>query len=144
MALFIPPWFSLSLPLRYAFDKTTALHDQPHDNISLSEDQPILCQQCRTVITTATAAIELAGQHAHRLTNPADVTFEVVLYREANCVAQGPPTWEHSWFTGFAWQLALCGRCAMHLGWLYTKPESLGFYGLIKTQLVFGKNGKIK
>ncbi len=144
MALFIPAWFIGSLPLRYSFDKTIALHDQQHINMSLPEDQPILCQRCRTVITTKAAAIELAGQHAHQLINPAGVTYEVVLYREANCQVQGPPTPEHTWFAGFTWQIALCGHCSAHLGWLYTKPESLGFYGLIKSQLMFGKSGKIK
>lgn len=142
MALFIPPWFTWSLPLRYAFDNTLALQDAQQRTPSLPEDQLILCQQCRSVITRATAAIEVAGQHVYRLTNPAKVTYEIVLYREAKCRTHGPSTSEHTWFAGFAWQIALCGHCAVHLGWRYTQPESLDFYGLIKTQLLFGKSGK--
>ena len=144
MALFIPAWFILSIPLRCGFDKTSALYDPQDRPHNVPEDQLILCQHCRTLITTASAAIEITGQHLFRLTNPAEVSYEVVLYREAYCLAQGPTSLEHTWFAGFAWQIALCSHCATHLGWRYTSAEGHGFYGLIKAQLLFGNSSKIK
>ena len=138
MALFIPIWFPWSLPLVSAFDKTTALHDPQSAKLSEPEDDAILCHQCRSVVTTAKAVMTVAGQHAYQFTNPAEVTYEIVLYREAHCHRQGSASLEHTWFAGYAWQIALCGHCATHLGWWYSKAEGHGFYGLIRAQLQFG------
>lgn len=57
---------------------------------------------------------------------------------------QEPPTSEHSWFPGFAYQAVRCGGCAGRrlLGWAFTPEEPTdfqydagGFFGLIITRL---------
>jgi hypothetical protein len=42
---------------------------------------------------------------------------------------------EFSWFSGYRWRVALCGRCLGHLGWRFEQGDS--FYGLILDRLLF-------
>ena len=46
----------------------------------------------------------------------------------------GEPTREHTWFTGFAWRIALCAQCQAHLGWRF-QNENEYFHGLIINRL---------
>lgn len=125
----------LGLLLRHkAFDDTQVL--QASATATIPAKAPVRCRQCRTLITTSDAAIELAGQHQHVFTNPAGHIFTLVLFRHARCEVAGIPTLEYTWFGGYAWQMALCGNCGSHLGWYYTHPEFPDFYGLIKPQLL--------
>lgn len=33
------------------------------------------------------------------------------------------PSTEFSWFPGYAWQIALCKRCQIHIGWRFTSTN---------------------
>jgi len=81
--------------------------------------------------------MEMAGAHQHVLTNPAGVSFTVVVYRHARCEVTGLPSTECSWFNGYAWQLALCAQCGNHVGWYYSQAQFPDFYGLIASRLIF-------
>ena len=99
--------------------------------------RPIRCAQCGQRISTADQRIEQAGAHAHRFENPAGMVFEVGCFRSApGCHSVGEATLEWTWFPGHAWSVALCIRCATHLGWAY-RPGGTGgaFFGLILDRL---------
>lgn len=97
----------------------------------------LCCHLCRHGITDRESALAVNGRQVHVRTNPAGVTFEFGCYDQApGCSAVGTPTTGHSWFPGYAWQLAVCGGCGEHLGWRF-RGEG-GFFGLILERLVSG------
>ncbi len=108
----------------------------------LSEEEyfsGVFCRFCGNLVTTLEQMLSKQGSHRHVFTNPAGLTFEIVLYREApGCVNVTEPTFEHTWFSGYAWSVSVCSKCMNHLGWFYTGPEGDHFYGLILERLVEG------
>lgn len=57
--------------------------------------------------------------------NPALYLHEVLtVTRAQGLVLEGEPTAAHSWFGGYAWTIAMCGRCGFHIGWRYDAVES--------------------
>lgn len=107
------------------------------DNDDLTKHKTLLCcVQCRHPITDPTARLDMAGGHLHVFTNPGGFTYEVALFTYADCAMHGPATTEYTWFPGYAWQLALCTNCHLHLGWRYQQTGSTTFYGLICSRLV--------
>ena len=96
--------------------------------------QRLICIACGHAITEPRQAMAVAGQHRHRLTNPAGVTFNVGCFRDApGCRQFGEPTGAHSWFPGCFWRFAVCRACGEHLGWAYSGAEC--FFGLIVNRL---------
>lgn len=83
--------------------------------------------------------MEWGGQHRHVFFNPYGLVFELGCFAKAQgCGVTGLPSDSFSWFSGHAWQVALCGKCLLHMGWLY-RPISTGgrfFFGLILDNLV--------
>ena len=95
----------------------------------------LCCHRCRHVITDAGQGMVFAGNRVHTRTNPAGITYDFACYRQApGCAVDGPPTREHSWFPGYAWQVALCGDCGEHLGWRFRGRD--GCFGLVLGRLV--------
>ncbi len=89
------------------------------------------CRNCKQPITSDDYRIAIAGRHLHRRVNPMGVEFEFGCFGEAPGAATlGEPTVEFSWFTGYAWSFAHCGRCDVHLGWLFEGGDP-PFFGLI-------------
>lgn len=98
-------------------------------------DDPILCRACSRGITSVAAAIAVSGSHHHRFINPAGLTYRIGCFSAApGCMVYGRPTMEFTWFSGFAWSLAFCRNCYLHLGWHYQSPER-SFFGLILDNL---------
>ncbi len=127
-------WLAALLPLRLAFDKTRAAADSHVSQIE--QALPVRCGQCRAMIARSQDAMEMLGAHAHVFSNPAGVVFQLQTYRIAQCEMSGLLTAEYSWFPGYAWQLAHCPQCYLHLGWRYTQLQFPDFYGLIATRLI--------
>lgn len=97
----------------------------------------ILCRQCRQGITAPDLRISIQGSHRHTFANPHGIVFEIGCFREArNCGVLGAPTDEFSWFSGFRWQIVICGTCLTHLGWLFTSGAPAQFFGLILDRLL--------
>jgi hypothetical protein len=99
--------------------------------------RPLLCAACGQGITWEDRRREVSGGHAHTRVNPLGIAFHFGCFSEAEgCTVHGEPTDEHSWFRGCAWQLAHCGRCGVHLGWLFSGADS--FFGLVLDRLTPG------
>lgn len=90
------------------------------------------CGRCLTRVCDESAG-DGRGQSFE---NPAGMVFVIARFDEApGCVAEGEPTLEHTWFAGFAWQIANCRNCGAQLGWRFSDGSS-AFWGLILARLV--------
>ena len=93
------------------------------------------CHICEHVITFENLRISIAGNYEHIRTNPHGYEFQFECFQRApGCSAFGNTTNEHSWFAGYQWQIAVCGDCGEHLGWLFKGEDS--FFGLISVRLI--------
>lgn len=96
----------------------------------------LLCVRCRHPITDSDQRIDVSGSHAHTCTNPLGLTFHIGCFRDApGCASIGAATTEYTWFPGYAWRIADCAKCGVHLGWQFTSPAD-GFFGLIVDRLI--------
>ena len=99
------------------------------------EDVALRCAACGHRITDRAYRSELLGAHEHTFVNPAGVVHTIGCFVAApGCAYRGPTETAFSWFPGYAWQVAVCGRCSAHVGWIYRlAPEQ--FHGLILAAL---------
>ncbi len=98
-------------------------------------ERAIVCAACGHELTRAASAISVAGSHAHTFMNPGGFVFEIACYRDApGVVGAGPSSAEWSWFPGYRWRIALCGACAVHVGWSFTS-EADRFFGLSQDRI---------
>ncbi len=105
---------------------------------STEDDRFIRCAQCFQPITRIGDKLSMQGMHLHTFANPHGIVFEIGCFREAmGCRYTGPPTKEFTWFSGYAWKIALCKKCMLHLGWLFLATGKNSFYGLIIDRLVY-------
>jgi hypothetical protein len=96
----------------------------------------VVCARCRRPITTTGDRIEVDGLHEHTQINPHGFIWSFGCFASApGCVPVGPPSREFAWFAGHTWQVADCGGCRLHLGWLFSSPERR-FHGLIVGRVV--------
>jgi hypothetical protein len=101
----------------------------------VAEDHAVICAACNHALTKRSARIEIDGAHEHAFANPAGLTFRVACLREApGSRADGDESTFWTWFSGYAWRVALCGACGEHVGWSYANDAS-GFFGLITTRI---------
>jgi hypothetical protein len=95
----------------------------------------LVCRACGHSVTSTSDRIELQGAHDHRKTNPAGAAFHIGCFRQApGATGRGPAFEEHTWFAGYAWQIAVCAGCGGQLGWVFHAKASR-FYGLILNRL---------
>ena len=96
----------------------------------------LVCRYCLNPITAETCAISIAGNHRHSQCNPHGYFFHFGCFSTApGCRIIGDPVTTDSWFSGYAWQIANCNHCQMHLGW-YFSGQSPTFYGLLHNRLI--------
>jgi hypothetical protein len=118
------------------------LHKAPADEKqSLSkEERRLCCVHCGKPITHEDQRIAISSSHRHRFINPHGLVFQIGCFASApGCAQVGAATEEWTWFSGYAWQVALCRSCGIHLGWRYRNSSGNGFYGLILDRLVSDK-----
>jgi hypothetical protein len=99
----------------------------------------LACGRCGHRIAPLSARTEVAGQHVHTRINPHGYVWRFGCFSAAPGARDAtPPTTDHTWFAGHAWQLANCGRCDVHLGWRFLPSEggASGFFGLVLEMLV--------
>lgn len=95
----------------------------------------LVCAACLRPITTTSARIEMSGSHAHTFSNPHGLVFHIGCFAVApGCGPASDPSTLHTWFPGYAWQVAVCLGCGEHLGWLFRSGDSC-FHGLIFDRL---------
>lgn len=101
----------------------------------------IHCRQCLHVITRPDESITVNGAHHHTFANPHGIVFEIGCFRNAEgCGYAGRPTIEFTWFSGYSWQIAICSKCLLHLGWFFTSDNTdSSFTGLILDRLIYSK-----
>jgi len=117
-------------PVKQLLKKTKQAPDQ-------EKQRRLYCGACKHPITSVDQRMEVQGAHEHTCTNPQEVNYRIGCFKQApGCASIGEPTDEFTWFTGYSWQITLCGSCGLHLGWLFQTSGASGFYGLILAQLV--------
>ena len=95
----------------------------------------LLCRRCRNPVTNSGDTITIAGSQSHSQCNPYGHFFYFTCYSQASgCVVSGDATAEFSWFSGYRWQYASCGKCNSHLGWFFS-GQSPVFFGLLENEL---------
>jgi len=99
-------------------------------------EAPIRCLFCLQPVTNRNLMAEKDGRFVHRCTNPAGISFQIGIFlRAPGCNVSGPAEKQFSWFEGYAWRIAFCGNCRMHLGWRFESPGKDFFFGLILPHL---------
>ena len=114
--------------------------DRSHEESEVREksDPVVRCRFCRHQIARAEDRIPVDGQWAHTFANPHGIVFQIVCFRQAaGCADIGAYTTEFTWFSGYAWRVAMCRACANHLGWRFHSLTDDDFYGLIVDHLIF-------
>jgi hypothetical protein len=100
-----------------------------------ARDHPIVCAACGHRITDETYRMAMAGAHEHTFVNPHGIEHHIACFALApGCAYAGAPESAFSWFPGFTWQVAVCGQCHAHLGWIFRNAGEQ-FHGLITSAL---------
>jgi hypothetical protein len=95
---------------------------------------------CQYLITHTSERIVKNEKHQHVFANPHGYIYQIGCFGQApGCVAVGQETSHFSWFPGYTWRVALCGRCFSLLGWAFRSPEGL-FFGLVLDKLISEEN----
>ena len=104
---------------------------------SSQTEKKICCAFCLHPVTEPENQIVMNGSFRHVFANPHGYVYEIGCFSHASgCRPSSTSSSEFSWFSGFSWQIGVCGQCASHLGWLFSS-ESKIFYGLIIEKLIF-------
>ena len=115
----------------------SAPDESQHDE-SRPKEGFVFCSACSHVIGHIQDRIEVQGAHEHTCTNPYGYVHRFGCLRDApGCAVGGKPQAADSWFPGFRWQLASCGRCDTHMGWFFERRGE-HFYGLILDRIQVG------
>lgn len=95
----------------------------------------IFCRNCNYPVTRPSERIEVDAAHRHTFANPNGYLFEIGCFRSADgCGTTGMKSTEFAWFRGYTWQIGICRKCHIHLGWRFQSGADQ-FYGLILTRL---------
>ena len=98
-------------------------------------EKRLFCAACRHPVTHQDERIVVQGGHEHRFTNPHGISYHIGCFRDAaGCTPSGEATAEFSWFSGYAWRIAYCAHCQVHLGWRFQSAADY-FHGLIVDRL---------
>jgi len=127
-----------SVQILYWFDATgkdiDELQQTEKKTSETDKGKPLYCGACGHLISYEKERISVQGRHYHTCTNPADIVYNIGCFHYApGCSVTGPASAEHTWFTGYRWQIAVCENCGEHLGWLFRDGSE--FYGLITARL---------
>jgi len=98
-------------------------------------DDALRCGLCGHRISSTTYRTERGGAHEHTFVNPHGITHHIGCFVAApGCAHIGRTETAFSWFPGWSWQVAVCGRCHTHLGWVF-RCAGEQFHGLILAAL---------
>lgn len=94
-----------------------------------SATRRLCCAHCRRPLATKPTVFSVPGAegtvgayvNAHGFVHQT-LTLRELLSPE-RVVLDGQPESRDSWFGGYAWQIAYCARCMLHLGWYFTPQQ---------------------
>jgi hypothetical protein len=111
-------------------------HDaRERDEDSDGGERRVVCASCGHPITLHSERIEVAGAHRHTFANPHGFVYHIGCFATAaGSMSVGSPSMDFPWFAGHAWQVQICGRCGVHIGWAF-RSEQRSFHGLILDKL---------
>lgn len=118
------------------FRQHTPARDPGVDDAERPDEEDVLyCAQCHAPITRRRHRMIVNEQHEHVFANPAGYMYRIGCFAEARgCMIAGEETEFFTWFPGYAWRYALCGRCIDLLGWAF-RSQDAAFFGLIVDKL---------
>ncbi|XP_017886440.1 protein cereblon isoform X2 [Ceratina calcarata] len=105
----------------------------------LEEDKIFVCSNCDSYIGRQSHMFPMSKEGPQgTYCNSAGIIHETVtLYHAQGLTLSGsPPSLEYTWFPGYAWTIAMCSHCYVHMGWKFTavqnnlKPKA--FWGLTR------------
>ena len=107
--------------------------------VSEEEEAPehaVVCRRCGQPISSSRHRFSFrASSSIQVFPNPQGMMMKICTFRAAHDLAlRSVPTDAFTWFEGYAWTVAVCGRCEEHLGWRY---DAVGgsvparFYGFL-------------
>jgi len=106
------------------------------------EAKAIRCRGCLVEISDESQVFALSAG-SPLFVNRYGFVHEILTVRSAqNLSSQGEPTQVDTWFAGYSWQIVVCARCGLHLGWRYqaldapTPPLPPWFFGLRRAAIV--------
>lgn len=100
-----------------------------------TDDRAIVCAACGHRITDEDHRREMAGKHEHTFVNAAGFVHHIGCFAAAGgCAYIGSTETAFSYFPGWTWQIAVCGQCRAHLGWIYRNAGEQ-FHGLLVAAL---------
>jgi hypothetical protein len=98
-------------------------------------DDSLRCAVCDHRITDRGYRSEMGGAHEHTFVNPGGFAFRIGCFIAAPGAKHvGEASDAFTWFPGWTWQIAICGRCRAHVGWIF-RCSGEQFHGLIVTAL---------
>ncbi len=107
-----------------------------HDCLGRESGAFLLCIFCSNRITRAAEGTLIDGAHIHTYANPHGMVFRFGCFLTAvGCIVQGERSADFSWFVDYVWQIAVCRRCGIHMGWHFHSKDN-HFYGLVLERLV--------
>lgn len=128
------PWQLKKAPTPGGADPVEDVSEDPSED----EEEVLVCATCEHAVTSPDARISMSGAHEHTFTNPHGVTFHIACFSRApGAVSHGAGTTDYTWFPGYAWRIATCRNCGIHLGWEFAGDEHR-FHGLIADRLRSG------
>ena len=101
-------------------------------------ERVVVCVRCSHVLADADDTHEILGSIEHEFVNPFGVIHHFRCYVHAlGCSTKGSAHHADTWFPGYRWQIATCGNCDEHLGWMFAAADT--FYGLLVSKIVTQK-----
>ena len=131
-------WHCLKPGKRSSLAVDEAQQTSPRADDNSQRREFLRCSECGYPITRNVDRTNVNEQHQHVFANPHGYVYQIGCFSQApGCIIIGEETSHFSWFPGYSWRIALCGRCLALLGWAFRKRESQ-FFGLILEKLKHG------
>ena len=115
-----------------------AQQEAPREIDDSDKKGALRCRECKYPITRNADRTAVNEKHHHVFANPHGYVYQIGCFTQApGCVIIGQETDHFSWFAGYSWRIALCGKCLTLLGWTFRKGDAI-FFGLILESLMDG------
>ncbi|KAG0728471.1 Protein cereblon [Chionoecetes opilio] len=137
-------WAAINLPLDNSHRLFLLSLNTPTQRLKyilsvLTKCKKLTCVHCGSVIGDYADIFSMSVEGPQgTFVNPGGYVHEMLTLTKAGNLTYNPRrSTEHSWFPGYAWTIASCSSCLLHIGWKFTattrklKPQK--FYGLTRS-----------